>query len=83
MRSCNFGRARHHRRRLRQRSIRQVPTAEWLAEQERRPETARNEGQGRAAPRRKESGEKGGTVDINIGVGELQDGKGQPKLKSR
>lgn len=39
--------------------------------------------QARNAPRRKESGEKGGTVDINIGVGELQDSKARPKLKSR
>ena len=38
---------------------------------------------GKTAPRRKESGEKGGTEDINIGVGELQGGKVRPKLKSR
>jgi hypothetical protein len=32
----------------------------------------------------KESGEKGGTEDINIGVGELQEGgKARPKLKNR
>lgn len=37
----------------------------------------------KTAPRRKESGEKGGTEDINIGVGELQEGKARPKLKSR
>lgn len=37
----------------------------------------------KTAPRRKESGEKGGTQDINIGVGELQEGKGRPKLRSR
>lgn len=37
----------------------------------------------KTAPRRKESAEKGGTEDINIGVGELQDGKGRPKRKSR
>lgn len=37
----------------------------------------------KTAPRRKESTEKGGTEDINIGVGELQDGKARPKLKSR
>lgn len=39
--------------------------------------------QAKTAPRRNQSGEKGGTVDINIGVGELQDGKGRPKLKNR
>jgi hypothetical protein len=37
----------------------------------------------KTAPRRKESREKGGTQDINIGVGELQDGKARRKLKSR
>ena len=37
----------------------------------------------KTAPRRKESTEKGGTEDINIGVGELQEGKARPKLKSR
>ena len=37
----------------------------------------------KTAPRRKESTEKGGTQDINIGVGELQGGKARPKLKSR
>jgi hypothetical protein len=35
------------------------------------------------AQRRKESTEKGGTQDINIGVGELQEGKAKPKLKGR
>lgn len=29
------------------------------------------------------SGEKGGTEDINIGVGELQESKARPKLKRR
>ena len=37
----------------------------------------------KTAPRRKESTEKGGTQDINIGVGELQGGKARPKLKNR
>ena len=37
----------------------------------------------KTAPRRKELTEKGGTQDINIGVGELQEGKARPKLKGR
>lgn len=39
--------------------------------------------QAKTAPRRNQSGEKGGSEDINIGVGELQDGKGRPRLKRR
>ena len=69
-------------RRRRQRSVRQIPSGECLAEQDRRPETARTDGQDRPAPQGVDR-EGRHPEDISLGVGQLQEGKARPKLKNR